>query len=85
MTTVNDSSVKIIFKGEDSPLQLLGAFESEKSACVAMTGCPGEDVVEITVLSSHNAGYHMYRWLKDGSIEAIEDHSQVRSLVFCIF
>ncbi len=47
------------------------------TACVAMTGCPGERDVEFTILSQHNAGYHMYRWNKDGTIEGVESEKRV--------
>ncbi len=51
------------------------------TACVAMTGCPGERDVEFTILSQHNAGYYMYRWNKDGTIEGVESEKRVDGIV----
>ena len=51
------------------------------TACVAMTGCPGEDDIEFTVLSKHNDGFYMYRWLKDGTIEGVESDKSYVSII----
>ncbi len=55
----------------------IGHLENEETACVGMTGCPGEEDVEFTILSKHNVGFYMYRWLKDGTIEGVESEKKV--------
>ncbi len=55
----------------------LGHLAGEMEACVAMTGCPGEDDVSLTIFSEHNDGYVMYEWLKDGTVKGIESPFKV--------
>lgn len=51
----------------------LGHLEQEKSACVAVTGCPGKDKLEITMLSRHNTAGSMFAMNTDGSTTLIEN------------
>ncbi len=52
----------------------LGHLHKESHACVAMTGCPGLDDVELTIMSSHASnGSLSYTWFQDGTVEAIEN------------
>ncbi len=47
----------------------LGHLSNELEACVAMTGCPGEDdVVSFTIFSENNEDHFKYQWLKDGTV-----------------
>ena len=48
-----------------------GQLENENTACVAVTGCPGEDM-EFTIVSKHSnhVGYILH---KDGHLELVEN------------
>ena len=49
----------------------IGHLEGEPEACVALTGCPGHDDLEFTIMSEH-AKAPIHIWKKDGSVEVIE-------------
>jgi len=48
-----------------------GHLENEPEACVAMTGCPGSEDVEFTILSKNIQESPAFLWTKDGSVELI--------------
>ena len=48
-----------------------GHLEGEPEACVAMTGCPGSDDLEFTILSKHSPDT-MFKWTKDGDVQVIK-------------
>ena len=56
---------------EKDDCNYLGKLAKE-DVCVAMTGCPGQDDLEFTILSSHASGSGWYRWTKNGDVEVIE-------------
>ena len=79
----NDTLVLDIYSGpEEEDERMTGLSDScayighlagDRDACVAMTGCPGSEDVEFTVLSPHTLGTsHMFRWKKDGSVEIVD-------------
>ena len=49
-----------------------GHLLSDPEACLAVTGCPGQEDVELTILSEHAPGSRMYKWNKDGSVENLD-------------
>jgi len=49
----------------------IGHLEGEPTACIGLTGCPGSDDLDITIMSEHS-NHAMFQWLKDGSVKAIE-------------
>ena len=49
-----------------------GHLEGEPEACVALTGCPGSDDLEFTILSEHSPDT-MFKWFKNGAVEAIKN------------
>jgi hypothetical protein len=49
-----------------------GHLLSDPETCLAVTGCPGQEDVELTILSEHAPGSQMYKWNKDGSVENLE-------------
>ena len=53
----------------------IGRLENEKTACVAVTGCPGEEMA-FTIKSKHseNIGYILYQ---DGQLESVESTFKV--------
>ena len=60
----------------------LGHLANDREACVAMTGCVGQEDVELTILSEHNSDSGLYKWNKDGTIEIINHPLTVTK--FCI-
>ena len=61
----------------DTSCRYIGKLANDPSACVALTGCPGQDDVELTIMSSHATGSSLLKWNRDGSIEIVEDPFQV--------
>lgn len=50
----------------------VGHLANEREACVALTGCPGDEDVDLTILSKHSTVTSMFKWNKDGSVDIIE-------------
>ena len=50
----------------------IGQLKNDPEACVAMTGCPGSDDVEFTILSNHATESPMFKWTKQDTVEIIE-------------
>merc|ERR1711884_285015 len=48
-----------------------GHLEGEPEACIALTGCPGSDDLELTIMSEHSNN-PTFKWKKDGEVELIE-------------
>ena len=48
-----------------------GHLANEPTACVAMTGCPGSEDVEFTILSTHNEISHTFKWSKEGDVQIL--------------
>ena len=59
----------------------IGHLKSEPEACVAMTGCPGQDDLEFTIMSQH-AQAPIHVWKKDGSVKVIESIFRVKLLKY---
>ena len=53
---------------EDQECLYLGHLETENSACVAMTGCPQIDDLELTIFSERLEQNGRFKWLKNGTI-----------------
>ena len=50
----------------------IGYLANEVNACVGMTGCPGSEDVEFTILSSRLTKSPLLKWYKDnGAVEMI--------------
>ena len=52
---------------EDLDCLYLGHLEHEDSACVALTGCPEAEDLELTIFSSHLAQNGRLKWLRNGT------------------
>merc|ERR1711971_748093 len=48
-----------------------GHLANEPEAWVAMTGCPGSEDVELTILSTHNEISHTFKWAKEGDVQIL--------------
>ena len=48
-----------------------GHLANDRTACVGMTGCPGLEDVEFTLMSSKVKGSPLFKWRKDGHVERI--------------
>eukprot|EP00093_Oithona_nana_P011434 11434.XXX_259963_261725_1 [CDS] Oithona nana genome sequencing. len=57
---------------EENECIFMGHLETETSACIAMTGCPGIDNVELTIFSKHAERSGVMKWSKDGSVELVD-------------
>ena len=68
---VTDRLVLKKHSDRDDHCHYIGNLENERDACVAVTGCLGQEDVELTVLSRHAGQSPMMRWTKDGSVEVI--------------
>ena len=60
----------------------LGHLEKDASACVAVTGCLGEDM-ELTINSKHNTKTNIYLLQKSGKVQLIPRPFSVS--LFCLF
>ena len=49
-----------------------GHLEKESTACLAVTGCPGSDNLEMTINSKHSGPSNKYVLHKDGFLEMVE-------------
>ena len=62
-----------------------GHLENEKSACVSVTGCAGQDDMAFTI-NSKNAGFNNmhigYILYKDGHIEMVERTFKVCNVMY---
>ena len=57
---------------EENECIFTGHLETETSACIALTGCPGIDDVELTIFSKHAERSGVMKWSKDGSVEFVD-------------
>ena len=57
-----------------------GHLEGEPEACIALTGCPGSDDLELTILSKHSTDT-MFKWNKNGEVQVIESKAHGSYLV----
>ena len=57
---------------EENECIYMGHLEKETSACIALTGCPGIDDVELTIFSKHAERSGVMKWNKDGSVELMD-------------
>ena len=55
---------------EEMNCNYLGHLEGDASACVAVTGCLGDDM-ELTINSKHSTKTNMYRLQKSGEVELL--------------
>ena len=55
----------------------IGKLANDPNACVAMTGCPGQQDVELTLMSSHAEGNSLLKWNRDGSVEIVPNPFEV--------
>ena len=60
----------------------LGHLEKDASACVAVTGCLGEDM-ELTINSKHNTKTNIYLLQKSGEVHLLPRPFSVS--LFCLF
>merc|ERR1711899_272317 len=56
----------------------VGHLAKEKNALVAMTGCLGEEDVELTIQSVRASPSNSWIWTKEGNVEALISTSKVR-------
>ena len=47
-----------------------GHLEGEPEACIALTGCPGSDDLEFTIMSEHSTDA-TFKWNKNGEVQLI--------------
>ena len=59
-----------------------GYLENEKSACVSVTGCPGQDDMAFTINSRNGGSTNMYILHKDGHLELVESAFKVSQDLF---
>ena len=71
-TLVLSQFVDGIDEPESRDCRYNGHLLSEPEACLAMTGCPGLEDVELTILSEHAPGSGMFIWHKNGMVENLE-------------
>ena len=73
---------ELVRMAEKEHCNFLGKLVKE-DVCVAMTGCPGQDDLEFTILSSHAKNGGLYRWSKDGNVQVIE--SQYKDMTLALY
>ena len=52
-----------------------GHLEGEPDACIALTGCPGSDDLEFTIMSEHLSDT-MFKWNKNGNVQVIKSKAR---------
>ena len=57
-----------------------GHLEGEPEACIALTGCPGSDDLEFTIMSEHSTDA-MFKWNQNGEVEVIKSKARGTYLV----
>ena len=57
----------------------MGHLLSEPEACLAVTGCPGLEDVDLTILSEHAPGTGMFKWYKNGRVENVYPNEKVHT------
>ena len=57
-----------------------GHLEGEPDACIALTGCPGSDDLEFTIMSEHSSDTK-FKWNKNGEVQVIESKARGTYLV----
>ena len=50
-----------------------GHLKNDLDACVAVTGCYGQDDLDFTIMSEHISGPNMFVLEKDGQVRAVEN------------
>lgn len=50
----------------------IGYLANDQDTPIAVTGCPGQDDLEMTILSEHFLDSPMFKWKLDGSVDKIE-------------
>ena len=58
---------------EEDTCAYVGHLANEPEACVAMTGCFGQEDVEFSIASSHAADSGTYSWNMDGTVHVIDN------------
>ena len=48
----------------------IGSLKNDRKACVAVTGCPGQDM-DFTINSEHNTLTNLYRLKTSGKVELV--------------
>ena len=65
-------------EADDNSCAYIGHLKNEVEACVALTGCFGQDDVLISVMSSHAQDSGGYVWKADGSVTVLENPIKVK-------
>lgn len=60
----------------------IGHLANDPDSNIAMTGCPGQENVGITILSDHLDGFPMFEWHLNGTIERLENPFTVSFTTF---
>ena len=58
---------------EEDTCAYIGHLANEPEACVAMTGCFGQEDVEFSIASSHALDSGTYSWNLDGTVHVIDN------------
>lgn len=54
----------------------VGHLANDPESEIAMTGCPGEEDIGITLLSDHLEGFPLFKWHLNGTLERLENPFQ---------
>ena len=57
--------------------RFIGHLANEPEASIAMTGCIGIEDVEFTILSKHATESSLFKWYRNGSVDAMEHQFEV--------
>ena len=66
------------------PCNFFGYLLKDKTACVSVTGCFGQDDMEITINSVNSGPNNMYILHKNGDLEMVESAFKVCTLEYLI-
>ena len=62
-----------------------GHLAKEKEACVAVTGCMGDEEILFSIMSAHAPGSTNFVWNKEGDVHIIDPKDMVCKILFHCF
>ena len=72
LLSISESDLELRMETGVDECRYMGRLENDPKACIAMTGCPGVEDVEFTILSDDPERSGLFVWTKEGKVELIE-------------
>ena len=72
LLSISESDLELRMETGVDECRYMGHLENDPKACIAVTGCPGVEDVEFTILSDDPERSGLFVWTKEGKVESIE-------------